>query len=140
MRVRDIMATPVDTLSADMKVKDAVEYFAMGDRHKSYPVVDEEGHVSGMVSRADMLRWVREGFGADETLGDLKAEMVIAYPDELAGALADRMAETGASRVPVVARGSGELVGLVARRELLRVRAMALKQEREREGTLTLPG
>ena len=140
MRVRDIMATPVDTLSADMKIKDAVEYFAMGDRHKSYPVVDEETHVSGMVSRADMLRWVREGFAPDDTLGDLKTEMVIAYPDELAGALADRMAETGASRVPVIARGSGELVGLVARRELLRVRAMALKQEREREGTLTLPG
>jgi CIC family chloride channel protein len=140
MRVRDIMAAPVDTLSADMTIRDAVEYFAMGDRHKSYPVVDDKNRVTGMVSRADMLRWVREGFGAEETLGDLKAEMVVAFPDELAGALADRMSETGASRVPVIARSGGELVGLVARRELLRVRAMALKQEHEREGALTLPG
>ena len=66
--------------------------------------------------------------------------MVTAFPDELTGALADRMAETGASRVPVIARDSGQLLGLVARRELLRVRALALKAEQHREGAVALPG
>jgi len=136
MRVSDIMVSPVETLSASMPIKDAVEFFAMGDRHKSYPVEDEKGRVTAMVSRADMLRWVREGWKADETLGDLKSEMVTAFPEELAGVVADRMSETGASRVPVIARESGKLVGLVARRELLRVRAMAILEEKEREGGL----
>ena len=90
--------------------------------------------------RADVLRWTREGWAPGETLGDLGTEMVTAFADELTGALADRMAETGASRVPVVARESGKLVGLVARRELLRVRALALQAEQEREGAVTLPG
>ncbi len=71
---------------------------------------------------------------------DLKAEMVSAFPDELAGAVADRMSETGASRIPVLTRENGKLVGLVARRELLRTRSMALMQEKEREGALALPG
>jgi len=140
MRVSEIMATPVETLPASMPVKDAVNYFASGDRHKSYPVLDEKGRVTAMVSRADILRWTREGWRADEILGDLKAEMVTAFADELAGEVADRMSETGASRIPVLAPDSRKLVGLVARRELLRVRSMALKQEKEREGALALPG
>ncbi|MBN9554363.1 MAG: chloride channel protein, partial [Alphaproteobacteria bacterium] len=140
MRVADVMARPVDTLPAAMSVAEAARFFAEGEPHKSYPVVDEKGQVRAMVSRADVLRWTREGWTAGETLGDLDSEVVTAFPDELAGAVADRMAETGASRIPVVARETGALVGLVARRELLRVRALALKAELDREGTLSLPG
>jgi H+/Cl- antiporter ClcA len=140
MRVGDIMARPVDTLPATMPVAEAVKFFASGERHKSYPVIDPNGRVCAMVSRADVLRWTREGWRPDETLGDLGGEMVTAFADELAGALADRMAETGASRIPVISRESGELVGLVARRELLRVRALALREEVDREGAVSLPG
>jgi chloride channel protein, CIC family len=140
MRVSDIMAKPVDTLPASMSVGEAVKFFSQGEPHKSYPVVDKQRRVIAMVSRADVLRWTREGWEAEETLGDLKSELVTAFPDEVAGRLADRMAETGASRVPVIARGSEELVGLVARRELLRVRALALSAEQDREGALALPG
>ncbi|MGZ5925880.1 MAG: CBS domain-containing protein, partial [Rhizomicrobium sp.] len=125
---------------ATMPVAAAVRFFAGDERHKSYPVVDETGRLSAMVSRADVLRWTREGWATGDTLGDMDAEMVRAFPDELTGALADRMAETGASRVPVVARESGELVGIVARRELLRVRALALRAELDREGAVALPG
>jgi len=140
MRVGDIMARPVDTLPATMSVAEAAKFFAEAERHKSYPVVDAAGRVNAMVSRADVLRWTREGWTSDESLGDLDHEMVTAFPDELAGTLADRMAQTGASRVPVIARDSRELVGLVARRELLRVRALALRAEQDREGAVALPG
>ena len=36
-------------------------------------------------------------------------------------------------RVPILRRADGRHVGLVARRDLLRVRANAVRQERERE-------
>jgi len=140
MRVGDIMAQPVDTLSAAMPVAEAAQFFAEAERHKSYPVIGASGRVIGMVSRADVLRWTREGWTSGETLGDRDHEIVTAFPDELTGTLADRMAETGASRVPVIARDSGQLLGLVARRELLRVRALALKAEQHREGAVALPG
>jgi CBS domain-containing protein len=140
MRVGDIMARPVDTLPAAMSVAEAARFFAETERHKSYPVIGESGRVIAMVSRADVLRWTREGWAPGETLGDRDHELVTAFPDELTGTLADRMAETGASRVPVIARDSGQLLGLVARRELLRVRALALKAEQQREGAVALPG
>jgi CBS domain containing-hemolysin-like protein len=63
-----------------------------------------------------------------------------AHADETAGALADRMSAGRFSRVPVVERGSGKLIGLVTRRELLRVRSLSLRAEQERHGALRLPG
>jgi chloride channel protein, CIC family len=140
MRVKEIMTTQVETLPSSMRVEDAIAHFARNDSHKSYPVLDEKGRVIAMVSRADILRWTREGWQTGETLSDLKAETVTAFADELAGVVAERMAETGASRIPVLTRETGKLVGLVARQELLRVRAMALAEEQEREGALALPG
>jgi CBS domain-containing protein len=63
---------------------------------------------------------------------------VTGYDDELIGQLADRMAETGIGRVPILRRADSTLVGLVARRDLLRVRATATRHERGREKLLRL--
>ena len=59
--------------------------------------------------------------------------------DDLVGDLADRMAAADTGRVPVLARGSDKAVGLVARRDLLRVRALAIRAEQERGRVLRLP-
>ena len=59
--------------------------------------------------------------------------MLIGYDDELVGRLADRMAAADTGRVPILSRADGTLIGLVARRDLLRVRASVVRQERERE-------
>ena len=58
--------------------------------------------------------------------------------DELAGHLADRMALAEIGRVPILNRKSGVLVGLVARRDLLRVRANVVQHEVEREALIRL--
>ncbi len=137
-RVRDVMVQPAESLPAAMTVEAAMAFFNSGERHKSYPVVDNAGRVVTMVSRADVLRWIRDGWAPEDRLGDWEGGVVSAYPEELVGTLADRMAETGASRVPVIAR-DGTLLGLVARRELLRARALALKGERDHESALA-PG
>ena len=66
MRVGTIMAKPVDTLPATMKVTDTVAFFSLdvaASRHKSYPVIDEHGKLAGIVSRADVLRWTRRRLG-----------------------------------------------------------------------------
>jgi chloride channel protein, CIC family len=143
LRVDEIMAHPVDTLAADMRVSDAIDYFAVGQhRHKSYPVVSQDGRLAGMVSRADVLRWSRGGWPDDATLGATQTseDLVIGYTDELVGHLADRMAERDAGRVPILDRATGHIVGLVARRDLLRVRARFSIEERERRKLLRLAG
>ncbi len=134
-RVRDIMSHPVDTLPVSMTIADAIRYFTGPDtfaRHKSYPVVDADGTITGIVSRADILRWSREGPGNAETLGDARAPLIFGYPEELVEQLADRMAGENVGRVPIIDRESGRLVGLVARRDLLRVRARVRREEQMR--------
>jgi H+/Cl- antiporter ClcA/CBS domain-containing protein len=145
MRVADIMAKPVDTLPTTMTVTDAVAFFsldAVAARHKSYPVIDGNGKLAGMVSRADVFRWTRDGWNEGLTLGDAcdGDNLITGYADELVGRLADRMAQFDKGRVPVIDRVSGKLVGLVARRDLLRVRAAAGREEFERERPFKLFG
>ena len=138
MRVAEIMAQPVDTLPAALPIDAVMAFFDQPDRHKSYPVLDAEGMLAGMVARADVLRWAREGWPAGATLGALlpDRELVIGHDDEPVGRLADRMAADDAGRVPILSRGDGSLVGLVARRDLLRVRASVLRHEQEREALI----
>ena len=145
MRVSEIMTQPVDTLPASMATGDALTFFGTdnGDkRHKSYPVIDAAGGVVGMVSRADVLRWSREGWREGQTLGETPGagEVFVGYTDELVGHLADRMAAADIGRVPIVDRATGKLAGLLARRDLLRVRAHTASLERERARPLTFAG
>jgi CBS domain-containing protein len=51
------------------------------------------------------------------------------YDDEIVGTLADRMIANDVGRVPILSRATGQLVGLVARRDLLKVRARLMHQE-----------
>ncbi len=143
-RVRDVMVKAVDTLPASTSIEEAVAFFTTTEpRHKSYPVVDEDGRVVGMVARADILRWTVEGDYEDLTLARLisRTPTLTGHPDELVGALADRMAEADVGRVPIVSGEDGRLVGIVARKDLLRARARARAQERERAAPLRLlPG
>jgi H+/Cl- antiporter ClcA len=142
MRVSEIMAQPVDTLPANMPIADAIAFFAArgAQRHKSYPVLDDKGALLGMVSRSDVLRWTVEGWPKDEVLKDAvrDQEPHIGYEDELVGRLADRMAAAGASRVPILRQSDKAVVGLVARRDLLRVRAQSLRHENVREALMRL--
>jgi len=136
MRVAEIMAQPVDSLPATMPVGDAVAFFTAPDaaRHKSYPVIDETGRPTAMVSRADTLRWTMSGWPSGQTLGEQLADcdLLVGYDDEMVGSLADRMAAADLGRVPILRRADGAVVGLVARRDLLRVRASGVRHERER--------
>ncbi|MGH8140286.1 MAG: chloride channel protein [Steroidobacteraceae bacterium] len=141
MRVGDIMARPPEVVPARWTVREVIEFFAatgVPPRHKSYPVTDDEGRLIGMVSRTDALQWITTSGEPETPLAELLSgqDMVLGYDDELVGRLADRMTATGRGRVPVLHRADGSLVGLVARRDLLRVRASAIQHEREREALI----
>jgi chloride channel protein, CIC family len=121
--------------TSDMSIVDAIAFFTEGGpRHKSYPVIDADRRVIGMVSRADVLEWVREP--PQGTLGDAigGVSLIVAYPDEPVGDVADRMVAAEAGRVPVITRDGDELAGLLARKDLLRVRQRVALEEEHREG------
>jgi chloride channel protein, CIC family len=132
---RDVMAKPVDTLPTSMTVADTIAFFTSGEiKHKSYPVVDPDGRLTGIVSRANVLDWIRSS--PDGTLGEAANEpnLVVGYPDEPVGEIADRMVAAEIGRVPIVSREGRHLVGLLARKDLLRARQRVNTEESHREG------
>ena len=135
LRVSDVMVREVDTLPAAMPVDEALSYFSAATRrHKSYPLIDADGRVAGMVSRADLLRWSAETAHDDQTLFDRVSDrsLTVGYADEQVSHLADRMVLADIGRVPIVDRETQQLVGLVARKDLLRIRATAKSAEANR--------
>jgi len=142
-RVAEIMANPVESLGANTVIHEVIAFFTAAGvpaRHKCYPVVDDEDRVLGLVSRDDVLRWTTAGWPEGQVLGDVVADwgLVTGYDDEFAGTLADRMASADVGRVPILRRGDDSLVGLVARRDLLGVRAHVVRHEHEREVLIRL--
>jgi len=135
LRVADVMTTPVQTLPDTMTVAQAVAHFTTAQPvHTSYPVVDGQGVVVGEVTRADTLAWALQGAPDERTLAQALdgRELVYGHADELASQIADRMALSGAGRVPILDRDSGRLLGIVGRKDLFRSRARRLREESQR--------
>ncbi len=138
VRVKDVMIPAVDTLPSSMTVSAAIEFFTTDEpRHKSYPVMDAHGKFAGMIARADVLRWTMNGEDALARLADVTRadDILVAVPDELVGNLADRMGQSDVGRVPVIAP-DGRLVGIVSRKDLLKIRAHLRAHEHERSAPL----
>ena len=134
-RARDIMVTAVDTLPAAMTVTEACAHLASTDKaHRIYPVIEGGGVLIGVVSRADALRWQREGDSGAETLRDRVSDtsIPVGHPDDTVGHIADIMIGADAARIPITDIASGVLVGLVARKDLLRLRQSQKSAEVER--------
>jgi chloride channel protein, CIC family len=133
-RVADVMAAPVQTLPADMTLGGLVEFFGAESRHRAYPVVDKAGRPVALAFRADALEAMRQRDRHNLTLAEVLGgrDMPTAYPDEPVSALVARMVQADVARVPVIRPENGALLGLVARSDLLRVRARLLAEEGER--------
>ena len=135
-RVADVMVKKVDTLPAAMPIEYAMAFFT-GEtkRHRSYPVVDSQNHVVGMVDRADVLRWMSQGIPEHRSLDDLlsDASAVVGYPGEIVADLVYRMVAHDVGRVPIVEPSTRRLVGLIARKDLMRVRAASRRLDLERQ-------
>jgi CBS domain-containing protein len=141
MNVRDVMSAPVFTVGGDTPFAEVVEELLAHDVSGA-PVVDDSGHVIGVVSEADLIsneaygstrrgalafisaflhdrdpQWLRKASG--RTARELmNAAPLTTTPDEPLSAVALEMLETRHKRVPVIE--DGELVGIVTRHDLLR--------------------
>jgi len=135
-RAADIMVTSVDTLPSTMPIDDVAEFFcADAHRHRCYPVTDAERRLVGMVTRADALRWQAQERHPDQTLNDVvsDASLPVAHPDDMVGRVTDLMIAADVGRVPIIDATYGTLVGLIARKDLLRLREASRSLDRERQ-------
>lgn len=133
-RVGEVMAREVETLPADLPLAEAVLVLQAG-RHKSYPVLDAAGRPVGMVSRSDVLEWQEHDDLAGETVADRvsDASLPTLHPSDTVSRAVEVMLGVDQGRIAVVDPGSGAIVGLLTRKDLLRVRARAAAEETERQ-------
>ena len=124
MQAGQLMTKDPATLPGDMEVEEVVRFFADEATHRSYPVVDKQHRLLGLVSRTDALEWKvnrkTEGRLAD-ALSD--ASTPFAFPETPCGEVADIMVESGIGRVAIVGQDDRRVVGIISRQDLLKVRS-----------------
>ncbi|GAA3431781.1 CBS domain-containing protein [Kutzneria kofuensis] len=133
MRAQDVMSSPAITVRPDQPVKEVAVLLARRG-FTSAPVVDADGRLVGMVTEADVLRdripvdaRTRIWRDADvhthppQTVAEAMSTPAVAVtPGTDCSAIARMMLEDNVRAVPVVDGGRG-VVGIVTRRDLLRV-------------------
>jgi chloride channel protein, CIC family len=115
-------------------------------RHQGYPVVDDTGKLLGMITRANLLEhWVAAALQGvrdaapsahDPIIAyDLVArEPITAFPWESCRTAAERMAQNGVGRLPIVSPDDPQrVIGIVTRSDLLKPRARLAEEEMRRE-------
>ena len=134
VQVRELMTSDPDMLSGDVRIEDARDFFENDARHRSYPVVDATGRLLGLVSRSDALRWRVETIDGGTLLKDnlSDASQPSAFPDSPSGMVADLIVQTGVGRIPIIARDSRRVVGILTRQDLLKARLKFRRAETER--------
>lgn len=146
--VGEAMSKDVISIPANVPVKELIEdYFfkAGGRKHQSYPVVDKEERLIGMIARSNMLeQWISANNGngteprevSDHIIAfDLiEREPITIYPWESCRVAAERMAQARVGRLPVVDHETPhKLVGIITRSDLLKPREIVAEEEGKRE-------
>jgi chloride channel protein, CIC family len=133
LQAGQLMTRNPETLRGDMSLSDASRFFAEEASHRSYPVVDANGRLLGLVSRTDALEW-KVGERGEGRLGEAlsDASTRFAFPETQCGEVADLMVETGVGRVPIVDHHDRRVVGIISRQDLLKVRSRQQSVESRR--------
>ena len=119
MKIRDLMTTEIETVTADQTAKEAAGFMLSADTG-SIPVCDE-GKVIGMITDRDIaVRGVAEGLGPETAVRELMSEKIVcARDDDEVSTVAQRMSEAQVRRLPVL-NADGKLVGIVSLGDLSR--------------------
>jgi CBS domain-containing protein len=150
MKARDVMVSPVITVSESCNIRDLAKLL-FDNRISAVPVVGSDGKVVGMVSEADLMHrseigterpssWWLAMISGERALAAeyvqshaLKVKDVMAtdvqsaHPDTALVEIAEMFEEKHIKRVPIV-NDAGELVGIVSRANIVQAIAAARPQ------------
>lgn len=124
---RSAMTAPACCVPASTSVAGARHLLATG--HRAYPLVDDDGRYSGMVTQDDVLAADREVVPVSKIA---RPEAVAIEPGDSLLVVLESMLDNSVDHVPVVE--DGNVVGIVTRTDLLRVRGAALEHDRVQPG------
>ena len=136
--VEEVMTTEVRTIDASSSVDQALaEHFGAGQMHRAFPVV-REGVLIGMADRALLV--AHKAVDPHALVGNVCGPTPAASLGESCRTLATRMARLRLERLPVVRdHESAQLVGIVARSDLIKPSFAHFDEEEKRERMRGLP-
>jgi CBS domain-containing protein len=140
-QVREVMTREVQTVPGTMTLQEAVSFLTAPERrHPSFPVVDAEGRVLGIIDPPSVMGWRRAGKSRKASLGELLAgaRFITAEPDEYLESLAEKLMKANVAHLPVVAPGDGTLIGYIGWKDLMRARQKVRGEDEERASFLPL--
>lgn len=119
LTVGSIMEKAVQSGTKDTEAKMLASYMMEG--FGSVPIIDGSSKLVGIVSEFDLLKALRKGKNLDEVMAGeiMTASPVSVTQDTNVLTLMDVLQNNHLIRVPVV-DSTGKLIGIVARRDLLR--------------------
>ncbi len=149
LSVSDVMTKDVVAVPASLSARELLRQYFLGgskQKHQAYPVVDDAGQLLGVVTRGNLLEdWVvratAEAVNPVPPMIDpiitydlLHREPITVFPWESCRTAAERMAEAGVGRLPVVDPDHPrQIIGIISRSDLLKPRAKQVEEEMRRE-------
>lgn len=129
-RVSEAMTESVLTIPGSFPASQLYErYFSSSQKHRGFPVVDADQKLLGILTISDVMEMSISAPDAALTARDLiRLDPIVAHPEETCREAAERMAESGIGRLPVLS--GGKLIGIITRSDLLKPRLLRFEEER----------
>jgi CBS domain-containing protein len=139
VRVGEVMQKDVQPLLPEMSVGEVAERMALGDPvfnlTQGLPIVDNNGHLVGVVTQGDLLRSLEIDPTGQTTVVDAGGNRpIVAYADELLRDALFRMLQYDIGRLPVVTREhQNQMIGYLNRAHILSAWTRQIEDESFRE-------
>jgi CBS domain-containing protein len=118
LTAREIMTADLVTVHPDDSIEDAIQLL-LRDSISGLPVVNDEGHLVGVITEFALLGVVYDNHIKNQTVEQhMTRELITVDIDDPLNRVADLCIVHRVRRVPVMK--NGQLVGVIARRDVLR--------------------
>ncbi|MGC9398642.1 MAG: CBS domain-containing protein [Anaerolineae bacterium] len=129
LTVRQLMSYSVRTVTPETSVEEASRRM-LHTGHEGFPVLNEGGRVTGLVTRNAVDRALQHGWKRRPVSKIMEAGEVTVAPDDSAEQVRNLMIQHGWGQVPVVE--DGQVVGVVTRTDLIRLPPSEQEAERRK--------
>ncbi len=131
---REAPVIPEDTLLGDLADRIA-RHDPSVSRHNGLLVVDKDGHLTGVLTRGDLLRALdRDSAGEERVRAFASSRLIVTYEDELLSEALSKMLANDIGRLPVVKRDDPRtIVGYLGRPGIMAGRLRRHEEEHVRE-------
>jgi chloride channel protein, CIC family len=139
LRVGEVMDDNPPTVAADMTVMAFSDLIARGDsqitRRQGTLLLDERGHLAGIITRGDVVRALQGKAAATTTVLEAgKQTLIVTYADELLHDAIGKMLTNNIGRLPVVDRNNErKVIGYLGRANVMAARSRTMEEENVRE-------